>query len=241
MSQTVSALLRLRELILTGGMRPGDRLSEPMVAERLGVSRTPVRAALSRLEDEGLLEVIPSGGYAVRAFYEDEVRDAIELRGVLEGTAARLAAERGAAPAALTEMRLLLADIDRLLDAALTSAAFEEYVTLNGQFHALLIEIANSAVLTRQLGRVMALPFASPSAFVMAQSVLPGSLTTLTIAQDQHRSVLDAIEAREGARAEALMRDHARLARRNLPLAMRHPAALDLVIGHALIQRRGRG
>ena len=64
MSQTLTALLRLRELILSGALPPGERLSEPSVAERLGASRTPVRAALARLAEEGLVEAIPSRGFA---------------------------------------------------------------------------------------------------------------------------------------------------------------------------------
>ena len=105
MSQTVTALLELRELILGGELSPGQRLSELAVVERLGVSRTPVRAALARLQEEGLVEAIPSGGYAVRAFSEQEVNEAIELRGVLEGLAARLAAEKGADVQALAALK----------------------------------------------------------------------------------------------------------------------------------------
>jgi len=91
-SQTLKALLDLRELVLRGELRPGERVSELQMVERLGVSRTPVRTALVRLQDEGLLEAIPSGGFAVKAFTEREVLEAIEIRGTLEGLAARLAA-----------------------------------------------------------------------------------------------------------------------------------------------------
>jgi GntR family transcriptional regulator of vanillate catabolism len=94
-SQTVKALLSLRDLILTGELKAGDRISELAVVERLGVSRTPIRMALVRLEEEGLLELIPSGGFAVKAFSERDICDAIEIRGTLEGLCARLAAERG--------------------------------------------------------------------------------------------------------------------------------------------------
>ncbi len=81
--QTVKALLALRERILAGALRPGERISELSAVEQLGVSRTPVRAALARLEEEGLLETIPSGGYSVRSFSEADIFDAIEVRGVL--------------------------------------------------------------------------------------------------------------------------------------------------------------
>lgn len=66
MTTAVRAQLQLRELILSGELAGGSRIAELSMAEKLGVSRTPVRAALSRLEQEGLLEALPSGGYAVR-------------------------------------------------------------------------------------------------------------------------------------------------------------------------------
>jgi GntR family transcriptional regulator of vanillate catabolism len=239
-SQTLSALLRLRELILSGELAPGERLSEPSVAERLGASRTPVRAALARLAEEGLVEAVPFGGFAVKAFTEAEIRDAIEVRGTLEGLAARFAAERGAPPAALAEMRAMVARMDEATRGeAVTEADFSGYVALNEHFHALLVEAAASSALARQIGRVVTLPFASPSGFVMAQGALPEARVVLTVAQEHHRGVLEAIEGREGARAEALMREHARLARRNLELVLRHQDKLHLVRGGALI-RRGR-
>ena len=237
MSQTVTALLRLRELILSGALAPGERLSELSVVDQLGVSRTPVRAALARLEEEGLLEPIPSGGFAVRAFAVGDIRDALELRGTLEGLAARLAAERGVALPALNEMRRLLDSIDRVIGGGQISAAdFSAYIGLNEQVHARLIDFAGSTVVARQIGRVMTLPFASPSAFLEAQGMLPEARAILTLAQEQHRAVLEAIENREGARAEAIMREHARLARRNLQLALSDQEVLQRVRGGALIR-----
>ncbi len=77
------------------------RLFEVSLAETLEISRTPVREALSRLAEEGLLDRLPNGGFVVRRFGYEDVIDSIELRGVMEGTAARLAAERGASPEGL--------------------------------------------------------------------------------------------------------------------------------------------
>lgn len=238
MSQTLSAQLRLRELILGGELSPGERLSEPSVADRLGASRTPARAALVRLAEEGLVEALPSGGFAVKSFAEEEIQDAIELRGTLEGLAARLAAERGAPGAALAEMKRLIARLDDATAPPVSEAAFTDYVALNAHFHELLVEAAGSAVLARQIGRVVALPFASPSGFVLAQAALPEAQRVLTIAQEQHRAVVEAIERGEGARAEALMREHARLARRNLEFMLRDQDTLRLVPGGALIRRK---
>src|SRR5205085_10438091 len=91
-SQTTKATLGLRELVFSGAVGPGERLPEVELAERLGVSRTPLRLALMTLAHEGLLEALSGGGFAVRAFSRADVSDAIELRGVREGTAAAFAA-----------------------------------------------------------------------------------------------------------------------------------------------------
>ena len=238
-SQTVKAQLRLREMILAGELPSGARIAELSIVERLGVSRTPIRAALMRLEQEGLLEGLVNGGYAVRTFSERDVSEAIELRGTLEGLSARLAAERGVAAAVLAEARACLGQIDGVLSQpALDDESFLRYVTLNQRFHNLLSEMAGSTVITRELERVVSLPFASPSGFVVAQANSPQARDMLIVAQDQHRQVLDAIERREGARAEAIMREHSRIAQRNLLEAMQSQD-LERMPGVRLIRKRG--
>jgi GntR family transcriptional regulator of vanillate catabolism len=219
-SQTLKAQLALRELILGGELKPGERISELPLVERLGVSRTPVRMALVRLEEEGLLESLPSGGFVVSSFSERDVFDAIEIRGTLEGLAARLAAERGLAPSRLLPLKDCLAELDELIASGLAD-----------------LETAFS----RYIDRIAAIPFASPSGFVMAQSTMPEARTILTVAQDQHRCVVEAIENREGGRAEMIMREHARLASRNLRLVLRSGSGLDLIPGASLITVTGRG
>jgi GntR family transcriptional regulator, vanillate catabolism transcriptional regulator len=222
---TDSAQLRaqrsLREMILAGELPAGARIAELAIVEKLGVSRTPIRAALMRLEQEGLIESLPNGGYAVRTFSEREVAESIELRGCVEGLAVRLAAERGVAAVVLGEAREALRAIDLVLaQPALSEDELSQYVQLNERFHSLLGELSGSAVLARELERVASLPFASPSAFVVVQADSPQARDMLVVAQDQHWQVLDAIERREGARAEALMREHSRLAQRNLRRAV---------------------
>lgn len=237
MSQSLKTILSLRELILSGELKPGERLSELSIVDRLGVSRTPVRMALVRLEEEGLLEAIPSGGYAVRHFSEADIFDAIETRGTLEGLAARLAAERGPSPGQIGEIKACLRKLDILIQDEHGDDTLAGYVELNEQFHQLLIHMSGSRVVARQIERAVALPFASPSAFVEVQAMLPESRAILLVAQEQHRSVVEAIERREGARAEALMREHSRVAHRNLVMALDHQGARDLVPGMALIRQ----
>ena len=101
-------VLRLREMILSGELPGGSRIAELNLVQKLGLSRTPIRGALQRLEQEGLLQALPNRGYAVRVFSEREIGEAIELRGMVEGFAARLAAERGAPPVVLNEARVVL-------------------------------------------------------------------------------------------------------------------------------------
>jgi GntR family transcriptional regulator of vanillate catabolism len=237
-SQTVKAQLALRELILGGELTPGARIAELWLVERLNVSRTPVRHALVRLAEEGLLDALPGGGYAVRNFSEADITDAIEVRGTMEGLAARLAAERGVGAALIALARACLARIDAALARPeLTDETFSIYVQQNARFHALLAEMAGSPLIRRQLEKAVALPFASPNGFVLAQAVGPDARDVLIVAQAQHHMVIEAIVQREGARAEGLMREHARIARRNLQQALLSHKTLHLVPGARLIRR----
>ena len=236
-SQSVKAQLRLREMIFAGELPCGARMTELAIVEKLGISRTPIRAALMRLEQEGLLETLVNGGYAVRTFSERDVSDAIELRGTLEGLSARLAAERGAPALMMSQARTCLDQIDNILSKdALDDDAFFGYVSLNQKLHSLLSCMAGSTVISRELERVSNLPFASPSAFVVQQANSPQARDMLVVAQDQHRQVLDAIERREGSRAEAIMREHSRLAQRNLHASLQNQDMVQMP-GACLIRK----
>ncbi|WP_027006131.1 GntR family transcriptional regulator [Conexibacter woesei] len=232
-SQSTRALLRLRQLLLDGAFAPGTRMAELALVDRLDVSRTPLRDALSALAYEGLLELLPSGGYAVRAFTRDDVTDAIELRGVLEGTLARKAAERRDVDVAVLDA--INGELDGVVHAR-GFATFERYLELNERFHQELIALAGSPVIERSLEQVMALPFASPNAFVLAEAELPESREILVIAHHQHREIARAIERGEGARAETLGREHAHLALRNLEIVLEHRDVLATLPGASLLR-----
>ncbi|HMO06558.1 MAG TPA: GntR family transcriptional regulator [Paracoccaceae bacterium] len=214
LTQTQRALITLRQKIVNGHLQGGARLLEVPLADELQISRTPVRAALSQLAAEGLLERGPGGGFVVRSFALADVVDTIELRGVLEGTAARFAAERGVPEAMMAEAHGVVRQTDSLF--AGQSFDLERYSSLNTQFHHLLARMAQSTVLHREIERVTALPFASPSAFLEDPTHHAALVKTLTAAQEQHRAIIDAIANREGFRAESLAREHARSARRNV-------------------------
>ncbi len=239
-TQTDRAVLGIRDLVLRGEFKAGERLPELALAELLGVSRTPIRAALQKLAEEGLLEPATSTGYLVRSFSDNDIFDAIEVRGTIEGLAARLAAERGVSKLVLDQMRDTLAQIDETLaKASPGDAHLSRYSALNGRFHQLLLEASGSEMVARALARVTALPFAAADAFVAAQAEIPGSLEILKLAQLQHHEIVGAIEARSSARAEPLVREHSRNARKNLELALRNGEAMKHFPGAPLIRRRG--
>ncbi len=238
MQQNLKAVLRIRELILEAELAPGERLSEPVLVERLGVSRTPIRSALARLEHEGLVETLPGGGYRVSVFREQDAFDAIELRGTVEGLAARMAAEARPCETDLAALRDCLDTLDEVVRRKQPGIDdFHDYLLANERFHAIVARLADSEVLNRSLERIVALPFASPSAFVMVQAQLPESHEILFIAQHQHRCLLDAIAAGEGGRAEEIAREHARIAKQNLQVVLDNRKALGKVPGLRLIQR----
>jgi GntR family transcriptional regulator of vanillate catabolism len=229
-SQTARALVRVREMLLRGEVARGERLSELPLVARLGMSRTPIRLALERLAHIGLLEAHPTGGFTVREFTLAEVRDAIEIRGVLEGTAARLAAERLTDPGELEPARHYCRQMDGI--DRLTVDTVADYMDANEAFHSAILDLAKSAMLQRTLEQTKSLPFASPSAMV---SILPKSDETLAIALEHHRAILEAVAKRQGTRAEALAREHALVARRVLDFALSDHDTLSRLPGGSLI------
>src|ERR1700683_4283621 len=235
-SQTGRTLLNVREMILRGDFHPGERISElPMVA-RLGVSRTPIRLALDRLASEGLLEASPSGGFVVRSFPLSDIWDAIEMRGVLEGTAARLASERLTSDRELTHIRHSMSEMDAYLGPVPNMDSFTRYLDLNDAFHEAVVDLAKSPMLRRSLDQVMLLPFAQPSSVVFARSKMPGAAELFAIGQEHHRVILDAIAHRQGSRAEAAAREHSGLSRRILEARSEERRVLSCVPGASLIR-----
>jgi GntR family transcriptional regulator of vanillate catabolism len=234
-SQNGRAVLLLREMLIRGEFQRGERLSELPLVARLGVSRTPIRLALERLAHEGLLEVSSSGGFTVREFTVEDVWDAIEVRGVLEGTASRLAAERLVKDSELTNLRRYRDAMDAIPMSSVDS--FSRYLELNESFHNEVLRLAKCPMLEWTLERVISLPFASPSAVVFARSKLPEAAEMHTIGAEQHRAIVEAVGNREGSRAEGIAREHSRLSRRNLETALSNKEILNHVPGGSLIKR----
>ena len=234
-SQTVKATLGLRELLFDGEFKPGERVAELALVERLGVSRTPLRLALMTLEHEGLLETLAGGGFVVRAFTRSDVDDSIELRGMLEGLAARFAAERLEAPEELATLAETVEQLEVVVHDE-SADALVRFVSLNETFHAELVALGKSETVAREIARVLALPFASPTALLASHGSLPESREILLIAQFQHRRILEAIADRRGTRAEEIAREHARLSRTNLDLVLQRRELLDRLPGAPLLR-----
>jgi GntR family transcriptional regulator of vanillate catabolism len=233
-SQISRATQGLREMLLRGVFRPGQRIAEIPLSEKLGVSRTPLRLAFERLVHEGLIKALPHSGCAANEFSVEDIWESIEARGILEGAAARLAAERLASPAQLEPLRRIY----RATDEALTSNIeiyLDRFLDLNEAFHSVILDLAKNKVLKRTAQQVSRLPFASPSALILLYKIVPASRELIPVGQEHHRAIIDAIERREGARAEALAREHARIMRRNLELAMADRKVLDTIPGGRLI------
>lgn len=191
--QGQSAYRRLLDDIRSGALLPGARLRETELAERLGISRTPVREAIRQLEADGLVAHLPRQGASIRSLDHGEVVELYEMRAVLEGTAARLAA-RAASEVELAELAALNAE---LAEAPAGPQARE----LNRQFHRTLIDAARNRFLLKSM-----------SALQKTLLILgPSTLTDPARAQAavrEHGAVLAALQARDGAEAETAMRAH---------------------------------
>jgi GntR family transcriptional regulator of vanillate catabolism len=234
-SQIERTVLRLRELILTGEFGPGKRISEHPLTVRLGASRTPIRLALERLAHEGLLQPYPTGGFIVSKFTLDDIWDGLEVRGLLEGAAARLAAERWGNDSDLNALRKAQNDIDAMGEP--NADAFPMFLELNDVFHCEIVNLAKSNMLRQALDRLFAFPFASPRALVNVRPMLPEASQAYIISQEHHHRIVEAISKRQGARAESLAREHAQLSRRNFEIVLAEKDALRSLPGGPLILR----
>jgi GntR family transcriptional regulator of vanillate catabolism len=209
-SDSTSVVATLRQQIVSGRLMAGERLAEIPVAQALGVSRTPVRLAFRSLEQEGLLEKAGKRGFVVRRFSEADVRTAIEVRGMLEGLAARHLAERGMDAAVREALALSLSEGDALLAKGhLVEADIARWSRLNQRFHQALVHAHESAVIADAIARNNHLPFASADSIALNREALPAEYQKLRVAQLQHQLVFDALVHRESARVEMLMREHA--------------------------------
>lgn len=191
--QGQSAYRRLLEDIRTGTMAPGTRLRETELAARLGLSRTPVREAIRQLEADGLVEHLPRQGATIRRLDYAEVVELYEMRAVLEGTAARLAA-RAASDIELAELAALNAELAE-------TPAGPQAREINRIFHRTLIDAARNRFLLKSMNALQ------KTLLILGPTTLADP-SRATEAVAEHDAVLAALQDRDGARAEAAMRAH---------------------------------
>jgi GntR family transcriptional regulator of vanillate catabolism len=226
-----TVLIQLRDLILRGEFEPGQRLAEQQLAERLGASRTPVRAALVTLEQEGLVEANDTGKYLVRQFTPREVADAIAVRGHLEGMAARLVAEHGVSRQLQAELQACLDEGDLALAAnPLDYESYAAYAVVNDRFHALVLEASGNRALQRAVALNDKLPFAPASAMLLMQGTVALDRDWMLYAHRQHHMLFAALKAGEGARAQALAIEHTEVAQMNMRMALERRAETEQVL-----------
>jgi GntR family transcriptional regulator, vanillate catabolism transcriptional regulator len=200
----------LRQRIVDGSLAPGLRLAEAAMAQALGVSRTPVRLAFKALEQEGLLHKQGKRGLVVREFSPADVQCAVEVRGVLEGLAARRLAQRGLPAGVLAALQDCVAQGQAVLAKGhLLSSDIARWSALNRRFHDAIVGGAGSTAIGDAIARNNHLPFASADSISIDPLALDREYQKLCIAQLHHELVLDALQEGESARVEMLMREHA--------------------------------
>jgi GntR family transcriptional regulator of vanillate catabolism len=207
--EMLSPIQRLREMILSGELQAGERVTETGLAERLKISRTPIRNALPALAAEGFLESVGKRGYSVKAFSEEECRAALNLRATLEGYAGRVLAEKDNRNEALKVLQDCLDEGDKLFQKRHLEPEDEElYGQMNARFHNAVVEYSGSELAKMFIDRLNSVPFVAPSAIAFDQFGLDKAYDHLFRAHGQHHAIGNAIREGDGQRAEFLFREH---------------------------------
>ena len=188
----------LREAILTGELEPGEHLMEVKLANKLGVSRTPIREAIRKLELEGLVHIIPNKGAFVEGVTLQDIKDIYEIRTLLEGLCARWAAER------ITQEQLEeLEEIVFLSDFHYSKENWDQILELDNRFHEMVYEACASKELTRVLRDY----------HHYLQRIRRITLEEKARAHasiNEHRAIAEALKARDARTAEECARLHIR-------------------------------
>ncbi|MFZ0449560.1 MAG: GntR family transcriptional regulator [Desulfatiglandaceae bacterium] len=194
----------LREAILNCEIKPGERLVETDLANRIGVSRTPVREALHTLEREGLVEALHRVGYVVRPISKDEVSELCGIRLALEGVALRWALQK--APSELTEvLRKNVILCQQRLDAGDVKA----FVGLDAQFHDLISRVAGSKRLMEMTQRIRRSMLRYRIQSIYSEDNVIRAITG-------HKAILEAIEKGDARAAQSALRAHIRQSRKDI-------------------------
>lgn len=192
----------VRRKIMTGELKPGERLYENSLADLLGISRTPVREAFRRLDSDGLITIIRNGGAWVANPSRDEILDAFEVREVLEGMAAR----KGAGRVKPSLLRRLEEELQREMRAVL-ERDLEAYIDANWGFHRMVAESSGSRTLRECLERPLAKTFAFA---VFNRDLFDLKVQEGPTSPGDHGDIIAALSAGDPNEAERIMRIHVR-------------------------------
>jgi GntR family transcriptional regulator of vanillate catabolism len=202
-------VLQMRELIMAGEFAPGERIAEIPVANRFGVSRTPVRLALGVLEKEGLVVGRPRRGYVVRQVTVTEITQAVAVAGVLGGMACGIIAAEGLTLPTRLALEVCLEEGEEIIaKPRITEGDAMRWADMNGRFHQTIVAAANSPPLADAVAFNNRRPFVDARAMFATTNTLALSLQRMHSAQVEHRNVLDALRRGNAAEAEFFMRDH---------------------------------
>ncbi|CAN7767033.1 GntR family transcriptional regulator [Variovorax sp. LjRoot84] len=194
----------LRDWVLHGRFKAGERIEEIPTALAMGVSRTPVRAALATLASEGLIDHQPKRGYVVREFELDVIVAAYEVRAVLEGLACKSAAQRGLGDLQAQRLRDCLEIGDRILaKGSLQPEDHEPYQKMNIDLHNTLLEASANPWVGRFAEQANNIPYASDR--IVLWDV---EHTVILRSHGDHHRIIEAVLERDSGRAEQLMREH---------------------------------
>ena len=208
------ALERLRESILSGAFLPGEKLHQNRLAEMLGISRTPLRAALTTLAQTGLVSYESNRGFIVREFSFAEVAGAFAVRAELEAMACRLAAAN-MTDEAEQQLAEIVADGDRQLEGeALLPENLGAYRRMNVAFHSLVMQLSGNPWISTFMQSLHNVPAASD------RVIMWRDFDVIRRSHDDHRRIAHALSKRQGERAAALMREHITFALEHLQLQL---------------------
>lgn len=202
----------LRDRIFAGDIPPGKHLMEIALANELNVSRTPVRDALVRLADEGLLIYHPNRGFMVRQFDAKDVFDSFTLRSNLEALGCRLIGEKGLYRDVHDQLLAQLSAQEEVLyGSRWDDSTAQRWQDLNLDFHYCLLDLADNRWLTEAVRRSRQLPIVFDSRsrpHRHSELLLQIRLDHSRQAYQEHKLLVEALRRREVVRAEALMREH---------------------------------
>jgi DNA-binding GntR family transcriptional regulator len=187
----------IRDAIMSGSLKPGEKVAEPELAERFGISRTPIREAFRQLESEGYLTVIPRKGAVVSSFSPKDVEEFYAIKSILEGYAARKACE------VLTDKEIdRLVTINEKLRHLAEANDVKHFFKIHNDFHELFIKASNNDKLCKMINSLV-------MKFQLLRIASLSKSGRMLMSVQEHDKIIEAFRRRDGALAEKIVRKNA--------------------------------